>query len=63
MGKGADWGPTKENGFSARKQILDVQREGGGKFRLLISTLPSNLKILGSPHDFVRSGMGLPTSD
>ena len=61
MGKGADWGPTKEKGFSARKQIPNVQR--GGKFRSLISALPFNLEILGFPHGFVRSGMGLPTTD
>ena len=62
MGKGADWGPIKEKGFSARKQMPDVQR-GGGKFRSLIYALPFNLENLGSPHRFVRSGMGLPTTD
>ena len=61
MGKDVDYGLTKEKGFSARKQMPDVQR--GGKFRPLSSALPSNLEILGSPHGFVRSGMGLPTSD
>ena len=61
MGKGVDWGPTKEKGFSARKQMPDVQR--GGKFRPLISALPSNLELLGSPHGFFRSGMGLPASN
>ena len=40
----------------------DLQR-GGGKFRSLISALPYNLEILGSPHCFVRNGMGLPITD
>ena len=62
MGKGADWGPTKEKGFSTRKQMPNVQR-GGGKSRSLISALPFNLEILGYAHGFVRSGMGLPTID
>ena len=62
MGKGVDWGPTKEKGFSARKQMLDVQK-GVRKFRSLISALPFNLEILGSPHSFVRSGKGLPPTD
>ena len=62
MGKGVDWGPTKEKGFSACKQLPNVQR-GGGKFRSLISAPPFNMEILGSPHGFVRSRMGLPTTD
>ena len=49
-------------GFSARKQMLNVQR-GVRKFRSLISALPFNLEILGSPHCFVRSGKGLPPTD
>ena len=61
MGKGADWGPIKDKGFLACKQMLDVQR--GGKSRSLISALPYNLEILGSPHRFVRNGMSLPTTD
>ena len=38
MGKGADWGPTKEKGFSTLKQMPDVQR--GGKFRPLFLHCP-----------------------
>ena len=62
MGKGADWGPIKEKGFLACKQMPDVQR-GGGIFRSLISTLHYNMEILGSPHCFVKNGMGLPITD
>ena len=63
MGKGVDWGSIKEKGFSSCKQMPDVQRGGGGNFRSLISALPYNLEILGSPHYFVKNGMGLPTMD
>ena len=52
----------KRRGFSACKQMSNVQR-GGGNFRSPISALPYNLEILGTSHCFVRNGMGLPTTD
>ena len=61
-GKVLTGGPIKEKGFSACKQMPDVQR-GGGKFKSLIFALPHNLEILGPPHCFVRNGMGLPITD